>query len=83
MSISTNDKEQSYFSLFKEVNTHKCSPKKKCPCPLWINCSYYINRKNQQSRLNLKSLKNNNEISEWYLTYFRFEGELHNLYCSG
>jgi len=78
-SIDCND--QSYFSLFKEGNTHKCSPKKKCPCPTWINCSYYNNIKKQQERLKLK--ENNTIIDNWYKTYFKFEGELHNLYCSG
>ncbi len=84
-SVSINDieTEQSYFHSCKESLTDKCSPTKKCPCYLWVNCSKYINIQQQQLRLKLKNPKRISEIAEWYLTHFRFEGNFHDLYCSG
>ena len=74
---------QSYLSLFKKNNTNKCSPKKKCPCRTWINCEYYIDIIQQDIRLKLKNPKRINEIDKWYSTYFKFDGDFHDLYCSG
>ncbi len=83
MSTSSFDKDQSYFSLSKECNTNKCSPKIKCPCILHINCRKYIDIRKQQLRLKSKSPEEFNNIYEWYKTYFKIDGNFHDLYCSG
>lgn len=73
---------QSYPSSYKNVIS-TCSPSKKCPCEMWINCNKYVDKTTQSIRLKLKNKDVNNEIEDWYNNYFRFEGEFHNLYCSG
>ncbi len=75
--------ERSYPYLYKESNTNKCSPTKKCPCRTWWNCTQRIDIIQQEIRLKLKSTDRKSDIEEWYETYFRFIGELHNLYSSG
>jgi len=80
---TTNSYEQSYPLLSKENYLNRCSTEKKCPCPSWCNCPYYVDITQQEIRLKLKSPERKSEIEEWYETCFRFIGEFHNLYCSG
>ncbi|HEY9207308.1 MAG TPA: hypothetical protein VIO58_15465 [Candidatus Methanoperedens sp.] len=40
----------------------------KCPCRLWVNCSYYINQQRQIRRLKSRT---NEEISRWFDDFFR------------
>lgn len=69
--------------LSKEDHLNRCSIVKKCPCQSWCNCPYYIDITQQEIRLKLKSPERKNKIVEWYETYFRFIGELHDLYSTG
>jgi len=80
---NTNICYQSYPPLSKEDYLNRCSAEKKCPCPTWINCPYYIDITQKEIRLKLKSPERKSEIEEWYETCFRFIGEFHDLYCSG
>ncbi len=63
---------------------YKCKIKtKKCPCRLWINCPQYIDITTQNIRLKIKNGNINDEIAKWYITYFRVNGDFHDLYSSG
>ncbi len=83
MSIANiHDVDQSYASLCKNPDKHGCG-KEKCPCEgQWVNCPYYIDITEQQLRIKFKDPEKENEINEWYETYFRFKGQFHDLYCS-
>ncbi len=71
-----------FHSLHKDSNNNGCG-KRKCPCRTWLNCEKYVDTTKRKINKKLKSPKRKNVIKEWYLIYFRFEGEFHNLYCSG
>lgn len=80
---SSDNPELSYHlfhSSYKDSNSHGCG-KRKCPCKgKWVNCPNFVDKKTQEIRIKLKSPTRKNKIIDWYLTYFRFEGEFHNLY---
>lgn len=42
---------------------------RKCPCRQWENCSYYVDSKKQQQRIEKKSY----DFHEWYELYFRID----------
>ena len=80
---NTNICYQSYTFLFKEDYLNRCSTEKKCPCPTWINCPYYVDITQQEIRLKLKNPERKSEIGGWYETHFKFIGEFHDLYSTG
>lgn len=41
--------------------------RRKCACPIWVNCSYYMDLKRQAERLSQKEYN----FSDWYSTRFR------------
>ena len=59
-------------SLSKNSKTSKCSPDKKCPCRLWINCNQYVDIEEKERRLKYKTLRSENDnIHTWYKENFR------------
>jgi hypothetical protein len=44
----------------------------KCPCRLWINCPYYIDKKKQELRLKKKEY----DYIKWYKDNFKITFEM-------
>ncbi len=58
-----------------------CLKGTKCPCRMWLQCGFYINRKNQAWRLAHKKIEP--EILEYYQQHFSGGWGMHDLFANG
>lgn len=52
---------------------------RKCPCRMWVNCSSYVDQKEQRNRLKRKSYR----FEEWYKDHFREDIRMPDIAASG
>lgn len=69
ISVNSPISSLKFYIYYNKTAINGCI--KKCPCRVWVQCSYYNSARRKKLRGDKDSLFK--EINEWYETFFKYK----------